>query len=108
MIGAKPLGLFILFSLTAEQDLRKGKIEGGARGAKTICKFLKCSETQRPDFPCEGLSSARGADTHPHTQTPLLPQGLSRVRGEWGTHHSECSGLCPHLQVQKGCHFIGP
>lgn len=47
VIEAKPLGLFILFSRTAEQDPRKGKIEGEARGAKTTRKFPKCSESQK-------------------------------------------------------------
>lgn len=47
---------------------------------------------------------AGGGTTHTPIITPTLPlpQGLSRVRGEWGTHHSEYSGLCPHLLVQKG------
>lgn len=37
--GAKPLGIFILFSLAAKQDLRKGKIEGELEEQRQFASF---------------------------------------------------------------------
>lgn len=98
---------FSSFSLAAEQDLRKGKIEGGLGEQRQFAGFTNVLERQGQISPPRVSALGWGVSVV-LTLTLPLPQGLSRVRDKRATLQLSAQSSVLTSEFRRECHFTRP